>query len=100
MLSDEYGYVFLIFGFTIFLYTLNTLLISILNGYKEFKRYVIVNISGTIVGLLFTICFVFSMGLKGALISAVSYQSVGVFYLHFGYVGKLHGYLSSIIERG
>jgi len=80
MLSDEYGYVFLIFGFTIFLYTLNTLLISILNGYKEFKKYVIVNIAGTIVGLFFTVGLVLSFGLKGALISAVTYQSV-VFFI-------------------
>lgn len=97
MLSDEYGYVFLIFGFTIFLYTLNTLLISILNGYKEFKRYVIVNISGTIVGLLFTICFVFSMGLKGALISAVSYQSV-VFFVTF-WICRKAPWLSVIYYR-
>ena len=97
MLSDEYGYVFLIFGFTIFLYTLNTLLISILNGYKEFKRYVIVNISGTIVGLLFTICFVFSMGLKGALISAVSYQSV-VFFITF-WICRKAPWLSVIYYR-
>ena len=97
MLSDEYGYVFLIFGFTIFLYTLNTLLISILNGYKEFKRYVIVKISGTIVGLLFTICFVFSMGLKGALISAVSYQSV-VFFITF-WICRKAPWLSVIYYR-
>ena len=97
MPSDEYGYVFLIFGFTIFLYTLNTLLISILNGYKEFKRYVIVNISGTIVGLLFTICFVFSMGLKGALISAVSYQSV-VFFITF-WICRKAPWLSVIYYR-
>lgn len=82
MLSDEYGYVFLIFGFTIFLYTLNALFISILNGYKEFKKYVIVNIAGTIVGLFFTVGLVLSLGLRGALISAVTYQSV-VFFITF-----------------
>lgn len=80
MLSDEYGYVFLVFGFTIFLYTLNALLVSILNGYKEFKKYVKVNIAGTLVGLLFTVSLVLAFGLKGALISAVTYQSV-VFFI-------------------
>lgn len=82
MLSDEYGYVFLIFGFTIFLYTLNAMLVSILNGYKEFRKYVKVNIAGTLVGLLFTVGLVLSFGLKGALISAVTYQSV-VFFITF-----------------
>ena len=45
MLSPDYGYVFVVLGFTIFLFTLNSLLISILNGFKEFKKYVLVNIS-------------------------------------------------------
>lgn len=76
LLSCEYGYVFLIFGFTIVLYTLNMLFISILNGYKQFKKYVVVNISGTVIGLLFSVALVFSMGLPGALISAVTFQSV------------------------
>lgn len=82
MLSDEYGYVFLVFGFTIFLYTLNAMLVSILNGYKEFRNYVKVNIAGTLVGLFFTVGLVLSFGLEGALVSAVTYQSV-VFFITF-----------------
>lgn len=76
LLTDEYYYVFIIFGFTIVLYTINTLLISILNGYKQFKKYVLVNISGTIFGLVYAIALVYLWGLKGALINAVTYQSV------------------------
>lgn len=80
MLSEKYGFIFLIFGFTILLYTLNSLLISILNGFKEFKKYVVINISGTIIGLCFTIILVLLWDLNGALISAVTYQSV-VFFI-------------------
>lgn len=79
MLSPNYGYVFIIFGFTILLYALNMMFISIINGFKEFKRYVRINIANSIVGLLFTLTFVFSWGLKGALASAVTYQSVMLF---------------------
>lgn len=79
MLSDEYGYVFLIFGFTIVLYTLNALLISVLNGFREFKKYVAVNICGTFIGLIFSITLVFSFGLTGAMINAVTFQSVMFF---------------------
>lgn len=75
LLSDEYGYVFLIFGFTILFYTLNSLLVSILNGYKEFKKFVRVNICGTIFGLLFSITLVTTFGLTGAMINAVTFQS-------------------------
>ena len=76
LLSDEYAFVFVVFGFTIILYTLNTLLISILNGFKEFKLYVRVSICGTLVGLAYSVTLVFVWGLNGALINAVTYQSV------------------------
>ena len=79
MLSPEYGYVFIIFGFTVLLYALNLMLISIINGFKEFKRYVRINIANSIVGLIFTLSFVLTLGLKGALISAVTYQSITLF---------------------
>ena len=42
--SNEYQIVIIIFGFTVILYSLNTLLLSILNGFKEFKKYVMINI--------------------------------------------------------
>lgn len=76
MLSSKYGYVFIIFGFTILLYAVNMMFISIVNGFKEFKRYVYINIANSILGLLFTLVFVLTLGLKGALISVVTYQSV------------------------
>ncbi len=79
MLSPDYGYVFIIFGFTVLLYALNMLLTSIINGFKEFKLYVKVNIANSILGLVFTLTFVLTLGLKGALISAVTYQSVMLF---------------------
>ena len=68
MLSPEYGYVFTIFGFTVLLYAVNMMLISIVNGFKEFKRYVYINIANSIIGLFFTLVFVFTLGLKGCLL--------------------------------
>ena len=80
LMSDEYYYVFIIFGITIFLYTLNTLFISIVNGYKQFKRYVTINIAGTLIGVVYSVTLVFFLGLSGALINAVTYQSI-VFFI-------------------
>ena len=70
LLSPDYNYVFIIFGFTILLYALNLMLISILNGFKEFKRYVRINIANSVIGLIFTLSFVSVLRLPGALISA------------------------------
>lgn len=76
MKSQEYGYVFIVFGLTLFLYSLNMLLTSIINGFKDYKTYIYVNIAGSVFGLVFTVILVFTMGLKGAMISAVTFQSV------------------------
>ncbi len=76
MKSAEFGYVFIIFGVTILFYAINLLLYSILNGFKAFKLFVKINIAGSIIGLLFTLVLVYFFGLKGALISAVTSQSI------------------------
>lgn len=79
MLSPDYGYVFVIFGFTVLFYAFNSLLNSILNGFKEFKKYVRINIAGCIIGLAFTLILVWGWGLQGALIGTVTFQSVMLF---------------------
>ena len=43
-LTSQYSYVFLVFGVTILLYSLNMTMLSIVNGFKEFKSYVNINI--------------------------------------------------------
>lgn len=74
--SNEYKPIFYIFGCTIILYAFNAFLVAILNGFREFKKYVSVNIAGSITGLLFTVVLSFSFGVMGALIALVTYQSV------------------------
>lgn len=88
LLTDEYYYVFIVFGFTIILYTLNILLISILNGYKQFKKYVIVNICGTIFGLVYSVLLVYFWELPGAMINTVTFESV-IFFVTLWMCRKL-----------
>lgn len=76
MLSPDYEYVFVIFGLTVFMYALNNLLTSVINGYKEFKKFVNINIANSIFGVIFTVTLVFFWHLEGALIGAVTYQSL------------------------
>lgn len=79
MLTDEYGYIFIIFGVTVLFYALNMGITSVINGFKEFKKFVKINIAGSIIGVIFTITLVLIWGLKGALISAVTFQSIMLF---------------------
>lgn len=72
----KFIFVFYIFGITLFLYSLNALLISILNGFKEYRRYIVANIMGSVVGLIFSLVLAINFGIMGALVSAVTFQSV------------------------
>jgi O-antigen/teichoic acid export membrane protein len=74
--SDEYSVVFYIFGVTIILYALNAMLLAILNGFKEYKLFVKVNIISSLTSLMFSVVMALTFGLMGALVSAVTFQSV------------------------
>lgn len=84
---EEYGYVFIVFGLVIIFYALNNLLLSILNGFQQYKKFVIINIINSIIGLIFTITLVYFWQLKGALISLISYQS-SMFFITFWMLKK------------
>lgn len=74
--TADYSYIFVILGFTIVLFVINSLLLSILNGLKEIKTWVLINIIQSFYSLIFTSLLIFFLGLDGALIALVTNQSV------------------------
>lgn len=68
-----------ILGVTIVLYSLNSLIISIINGKNEIKVYSIINTVGSIIGLGLTLVLVYFFKVKGALYSLVISQSIVFF---------------------
>jgi O-antigen/teichoic acid export membrane protein len=76
-----------ILGLTILLYSLNSLLISILNGKSQLNAYTIVNSAATAMGLIFTIILVYFYKIQGALYSLVFAQTV-VFFISAALVVK------------
>lgn len=75
----HYGGVFIWFAATLAPFTLNALLLAILNGKKEITRYVIANIAGSVFALLVTAFMAIKFGLYGALIALAVYQSITFF---------------------
>lgn len=73
--TGDFSYVFLTFGITIFLFVINQLLLSIINGLKEISFYISINITQSIYSLIITTILVFLFGLDGALIALVTNQS-------------------------
>lgn len=74
--TDQYSYILVIFGFTIILFVVNSFLLAVLNGFKEIKTWVSINIIQSVYALIFTTLLVILLGLEGALISLVTNQSV------------------------
>lgn len=74
-----YSKIFTVFGFTITLFALNMVLMSILNGQKEIKKFVFLNISNNIFMLLITILLIFKLNIMGALYALVLNQSITFF---------------------
>jgi len=81
--SNLYSNPIRVLGITIILYSLNTLLISILNGKKQIKTYTIVNTLGSLIGLAFTFILVYCFKLEGALYALVLSQSIVFFVTLF-----------------
>lgn len=77
-----------IFGITVILYSLNSLLISILNGKKQIKTYTTVNTLGSIIGLIFTLIMVSFYKIEGAMYALVLSQSL-VFFVSLFFVSKM-----------
>ena len=74
--SLEFESVFIVFGITVVLYVLNSLLLSFLNGLKEIKAFISINIAQSFYSLIFTTLLVIFFGLKGALFALVTNQSI------------------------
>ncbi len=85
--DSSFTRVFVVFGTTIFLFALNMVLISILNGQKEIKKYVLVNIASSLFSLIITTILVMQLNLIGALYALVVNQSV-VFFVTLVFVLK------------
>jgi len=87
--TNKYDYVLIIFSFSIIFFSLNQLFLAILNGLNEFKKYVLLNLSSSIISVCLTVLLVILMGLKGAFIALVTFQAV-IFFLSFCIIYKLY----------
>ena len=96
--TRDYTLVFRIFGVTLIFYALNALLLAALNGFKEHKKYIQVNILSSLVGLGFSVILCIYFGLQGALIAAVTSQSV-VFFLTLLMLGRSPWFEWRVVTR-
>ena len=91
----EYTYVIIVLAFTLLFFVLNTLFLAILNGHKEIKKFVLSNISGSLVSLVITSFLAIYYGVFGALLALTINQSL-VFFVTLFFVVKSPWFQSSL----
>ena len=85
--TTEYSSIFIVFAIIVVFFVLNGLMTSILNGQKEIKKLILLNIIGSLFGLAVTILLVSQYELYGALIAGIVSQSI-VFFITLAFVLK------------
>lgn len=83
--TGKYKSLFYIFAVTLVLFTLNGFFISVLNGYKEFKKIVYVNITTSFVGLAIAVLLIITYGIWGALLGLILSTTL-ISFVTFGFV--------------
>ncbi|HIF9315351.1 TPA: O-antigen translocase [Photobacterium damselae] len=74
--TNEYSYLFNIYGVTIFFFSVNSFCLNILNGLREIKKYVISNIVGNISAFFLFLILIVNYNFNGALICIVTSQVI------------------------
>lgn len=79
--NDNYSFAFKLLSVSLTFYSTNQLLLSILNGLKEIKSYICVNVIQSIFALVISVILIFFYGINGALVAMVANQSVIFFVI-------------------
>lgn len=79
--DSKYFSIFIVLSFTLVLFVLNNLIISVLNGIKDIKTWAKINIIQNACSLILTSILVAMFGLYGALLALVTNQSIVFFFV-------------------
>lgn len=74
--SERFAYILKVFAISIPVFLINTLFMAILNGHRDIKKYIILNIVSSIVSLVFVSLLIIYFALDGALLAHVLGQSI------------------------
>lgn len=77
--TEQYHVLFKVLGGTLWLIGLNTIILSIINGLKEIRLFITVNITGSMFSLVFTTILTVKYNLWGALLAMIVVQALLLF---------------------
>ncbi len=97
--GTEYTSIFIIFGITLVIFSINSSLVSILNGYKEIRKFVALNITASIIGLIITSILVCLFKLYGSLLAIVVSQTL-IFFVTIFFITRSEWFKLSNFTKG
>ncbi len=86
--TKDFWIVYFLFGLFTMVISFNTVFLAILNGLKEIKKFTIVNICTSLIGVGFTVLFAFTWGIEGVLIASTA-TAIIIFFIHLYFLKKL-----------
>lgn len=87
--TTDFWLVYFLFGLFIMVIAFNVMFLAILNGIKEIKKFTIVNICSSLLGVSITVVFAYIFGIKGVLISSTAAALV-VFIINVYFFNSLN----------
>ena len=86
--SNEFWWVYMLYGVFITLIALNLFFAAVLNGLKEIRKLTILSIISSICSIIFTVAFAYWMGVKGVLIAS-NFVALIIFFVNLYYIKNI-----------
>ena len=86
--SENFWIVYFLFGMFILLISFNSLFSAVLNGLKEIKKFTIINICSSLIGVSITVLAAYIFGLEGVLLASTA-TAIIVFVINIYIFNKL-----------
>jgi len=95
----QYASIFVVFGFTLIMFALNGIMLAIINGQKDIKKFTIINIVANLFGFAFSAVMIIYFRLYGALMAMAISQSI-VFIITLIFIFKEKWFSLKIVKSG
>lgn len=86
--TKDFWIVYFLFGLFTMAISFNIIFSAILNGLQEIRKFTIINICSSLIGVTITVIFAYSLGLIGVLIASTA-NAIVIFFINIYFFNKL-----------
>ena len=86
--TKDFWIVYFLFGLFTTAISFNIIFLAIFNGLQEIRKFTIVNICSSLIGVSITVIFAYTFGLEGVLISSTA-TAIIIFFINIYFFNKL-----------